>query len=133
MSSWKKDGFREVHPVADLPRSFRETAEYLREHAASEHAACAWEKAAEILEDALGELQIATITLDEAEAESGYSRGHLRRLIREGVVPNSGTENHPRILRRDVPRKPGHGVRQDRSQDVTCLTQVARVIARGGT
>ena len=118
--------------VDALPGSFRETAKYLREHAASEQAACAWEKAAEKLEGALGEARTETLTLEEAEAESGYSRSHLRRLIREGVVPNEGTENRPKILRKDLPRKPGHGVRPDGRRDVNCRTQVARVIAQGG-
>ena len=120
-----------MDPVDDLPDSFRETAAYLREHAASEQAACAWEKAAEKLESVLGEARTEALTLEDAEAESGYSRSHLRRLIREGVVPNSGTESDPRILRRDVPRKPGHGVRQDRSRDLFCRTQAARAIATG--
>lgn len=122
-----------MDPVDTLAESFRETAKYLREHAASEQAACAWEKAAEKLESVLGEARTETLTLGEAEAESGYSRSHLRRLIRDGVVPNAGSENRPQILRRNLPRKPGHGVRPDRSRDVYCRTQVARVIAQGGT
>ena len=119
----------ELHELVD---SFRETASYLQEHGA-EQAACAWEKAAEKLENVLGEARTEALTLEEAEAESGYSRSHLRRLIRDGVVPNSGTENRPKILRKNLPRKPGHGVRQDGSRDVFCRTQVARVIAQGGT
>ena len=119
--------------IEDLPAQFRETATYIRENAASEQAACAWEKAAEKLENVLGEARTEALMLEEAEAESGYSKSHLRRLIREGVVPNSGTENRPRILRKNLPKKPGHGVRQDRNRDVNCRTQVARVIAQGGT
>ena len=110
--------------------SFRETARYLQEHGAKQ-AACAWEKAAEKLEMVLGEARTRALTLEEAEAESGYSRSHLRRLIRQGVVRNSGIENHPRILRRDLPRKPGHRVRQEPSRDLSCRTQAARAIAQG--
>ena len=122
-----------MDPVDSLAKSFRETAQFLRAYSASEQAACAWEKAAELLENVLGEVRTETLTLGESEAESGYSRSHLRRLIRQGVVPNSGTESEPRILRRELPRKPGHGVREELRRELSCRTQVARVIARGGT
>ena len=115
-----------------LPGSFRETAKYLREHAASEQAACAWEKAAEKLEGALGDARTEALKLEEAEAESGYSRSHLRRLIRDGIVPNAGTENRPKILRKDLPKKPGHGVRQRQNQGVSSKTQVATRVIQGG-
>ena len=120
-----------MDPVDDLPDSFRETAAYLREHAASEQAACAWEKAAEKLESVLGQARTEALTLEKAEAESGYTRSHLRRLIRDCIVLNSGTESEPKILRRDLPRKPGYGVRQRRNRGLSSRTQAARAIATG--
>ena len=116
-----------------LPEFFREKATQLREDAAAEQPARAYERCAELLEAALRHSLLEALPLREAEIESGYSKSHLRRLIRDGVVPNAGTENRPRILRRNLPRKPGHGVRQDGSRDVFCRSQVARVIAQGGT
>jgi hypothetical protein len=39
-------------------------------------------------------------------AEAGIPLLHLGRLVRDGVIPNAGRERSPRILRRDLPRKP---------------------------
>ena len=117
--------------LAKLPTHFRETAEFLREKASAEQAACAWEKAAVEVEKSLRESLLEPLTLEIAGLESGYSRSHLRRLVRQGVVPSCGTESEPRILRRDLPRKPGHGVRQGRRSELFCRTQAARAIATG--
>ena len=46
------------------------------------------------------------VTLTEATALSGYSRDHLRRLIREGRIPNHGRRGSPRIAVLDLPIKP---------------------------
>lgn len=49
-----------------------------------------------------------SLTLTEAAAESGYTAGHLGRLIRAGALPNSGRAGAPRIQRRHLPvRGPG--------------------------
>jgi hypothetical protein len=53
--------------------------------------------------DASGE---TLLTLVDAAAESGYSADHLGRLVRDGVIPNAGRANAPKIRRRDLPRKP---------------------------
>ena len=45
------------------------------------------------------------LSLAAASAESGYSRDHLARLIRQGTIPNAGRPNAPRVRRRDLPRK----------------------------
>jgi hypothetical protein len=47
------------------------------------------------------------LTLKQAARESGLSAEHLGRLVREGTIPNAGRWHAPRILRRDLPRKPG--------------------------
>ena len=117
--------------LQDLPGAFCETAEYLRDHAASEQAARAWEKAAERVEDALQRSNLELLRLNEAEVESGYTRGHLKRLIRTGLIPNLGTESAPRIQRSDLPRKPGFRVAGSRSCGVSSRAQAARAIATG--
>jgi hypothetical protein len=117
--------------VQDLPQAFRQTAAYLREHAASEQAACAWERAAEKVEEALKDSSLELLSLEEAEVESGYTRSHLRRLLRERVIPNSGTESDPRIQRNNLPRKPGFDIGRSRPWDLCSRTQAARAIAKG--
>lgn len=46
------------------------------------------------------------LNLQRASAESGYSAGHLGRLVREGSIPNCGRPKAPLIRRKDLPRKP---------------------------
>ncbi len=48
------------------------------------------------------------LTLAEASHVSGYSRGHLARLIRTGHIGNAGRQGAPRIRRKDLQTKPGH-------------------------
>src|SRR4051812_5177497 len=45
------------------------------------------------------------LSLAAASSESGYSRDHLARLIRQGTIANAGRPNAPRVRRRDLPRK----------------------------
>ena len=45
------------------------------------------------------------LTLGQAARESGYSAGHLGRLVRDGTIPNAGRPNAPKIRRADLPRK----------------------------
>ena len=54
--------------------------------------------------------QNEALNLHDASNESGYSPDHLGRLVRDGTLPNAGDSYAPRILRRDLPRKPGYGV-----------------------
>ena len=69
------------------------------------------------------------LELSQAAAESGYSTDQLRRHIKGGKIPNAGPEHSPRVLRRDLPRKPGHGIALEPTLAPTCRTQAARVIA----
>lgn len=46
-----------------------------------------------------------TLTLTEAALESGYSAGHLGRLVRNKTIPNAGRPNAPKIRRADLPWK----------------------------
>lgn len=114
--------------VRKLPAVWRERAEYVRDNAGAEQAAHVWEKAASELEVVLRDSGLEPLSLDEAEAESGYSRAHLRRLLRQGVIQNAGTESHPLILRSQLPRKPGCGTFGPRLSVAGSGVQAARVI-----
>jgi hypothetical protein len=46
------------------------------------------------------------MSLKEASAVTGYSSGHLGRLIRDGKVHNLGTKKRPKVRYADLPRKP---------------------------
>jgi hypothetical protein len=70
------------------------------------------------------------LTLHEAAEESGYTRNHLNRLLREQAIPTSG-EGEPRILRSHLPKKPGQGVAPPVHSGPITRTQVARAIAEG--
>ena len=58
-------------------------------------------------ESAFRDEHLRSLTLTEAAKESGYSPGHLGRLVREGLLPNAGRPNAPRIRSADLPRKAG--------------------------
>jgi hypothetical protein len=47
------------------------------------------------------------ITLARAAEISGYSAEHIGRLVRQGKVSNVGRKGAPRVLARDLPRRPG--------------------------
>ena len=57
------------------------------------------------------------LTLAEAAKESGYSAGHLGRLIAEGRIENVGKKGAPRIRRGDLPRKPAPRPPRDSKTD----------------
>jgi hypothetical protein len=46
-----------------------------------------------------------TFSLTRAARVSGYSAGHLGRLVRAGTIPNAGRRHAPRIRRANLPRK----------------------------
>ncbi len=114
----------------DLPAAFQEAAAIAREYAADERAAAIWERAAEMAEQSLRRSGLERLTLQQAEAESGYSRDHLRRLIDEGTIPDASVADGSRaILRKDLPRKPGHGVAAVRPTVASSRVQAARAVA----
>ncbi len=91
----------------DLPHAWREQADVQRDLAA-EGQACTFEHCAKQLEVALDSYAKETLTISQAAIQSGYNEETLRRLVREGVIPNAGRPNAPRIRRADLPLKPGH-------------------------
>ena len=62
--------------------------------------------AAQQLEQYVEQCAEEPLKLGQAAAESGYTPGHLGRLVLEGSIPNAGMKGSPRIRRRDLPRKP---------------------------
>ena len=90
--------------VEGLPADWRRKAKSLRRYG-GETPATAIERCAEDLEATLRERDETTLSLVEAARESGYSRDHLGRLVRDGKIPNAGRPNAPRIARRHLPRK----------------------------
>ena len=50
--------------------------------------------------------ELTPLSLIAAAQESGYSPTHLGREVKAGRIPNAGRFNAPKILRRDLPKKP---------------------------
>jgi len=115
----------------DLSPSWRSLAETFREHAA-EPLALAYERCAEQLDLALAQADDELLTVTQAAAETGYSQRHLRRMVADGTIRQAGTPNRPRLLRSELPRKPGHGIALPRPEPASSITQVARAIATRG-
>lgn len=89
----------------ELPSLWRARAERLREYAPA--AATAFQEAAAELEQGLQAEANEVLTLRQASEYCGYSRDHLRRLVREGRLTNMGRKHAPRVRRGDLPRRPG--------------------------
>jgi len=115
--------------LRDLPAHWRSRARELARYAPP--AAQAFEAAAEELERALATADLEPLTLAEAAAECGYSRSHLRRLIRQGRLPHTIADGEIRVLRCNLPRKPGHGVAAARLRVASSRAQAARAVAIG--
>jgi hypothetical protein len=91
--------------LRQLAESWRTEAGRLRQFEAHGQAA-ACEQLADELEATLASWDVTHLTVREASEQSGYSEEHLRRLVRQGQIPNAGRPNSPRIFLRDLPRKP---------------------------
>ncbi len=117
---------------ADLPAAFKTIATVARVYTADERAAAIWERAAEMVEESLRLSGLERLKLLQAALESGYTVDHLRRLIDEGTIPNaSGADGSRAILRKDLPKKPGHGVAAMRPTVASSRLQAARAVAEG--
>ena len=95
-----------VQPLFRPAERLREDAKTLHRRGADAQAR-ALESAAEDLERAVKDWLREPLTTEKASAESGYSADHLRRLVREGKLPNAGTKGSIHIRRIDLPSKPG--------------------------
>jgi len=88
----------------------------------------AFREAAQTAAAFLADFEAEELSLEEAARESGYTRGHLRRLISEGQIP--ATEAG-RIERRHLPRKPRACGPRSKSA-IPSASEIARQIVEGG-
>lgn len=116
-----------LDPLRDLADTWEEEAETLRGRGAHRQAE-ALESAAEDLQKRISYWTKKPLSPAKAATESGYTADHIRRLIREGKVPNAGDESSPRIERRHVPRKPGHALGNVSGERVGSRSRVARAV-----
>ena len=63
---------------------------------------------ADMIEAALQEQRKITTDLEGAERYSGYSKSHLRKLVRDCVIKNIARKHAPRFIVDELPIKPGH-------------------------
>lgn len=120
--------------VVELVEDWKARARKLREWAAAEEAAKAWEAAAAELEAVVVGHAERRLNLQEAAAASGYSPDHLGRLLREGRVPNAGRTHAPRIRAGDLPLKPGQtrGARNGHDAAGVPRAHIVRRVVNGG-
>ena len=115
----------------DLTAQWRDEANTLRRRGASAQAV-ALESCADDLERALRERDNELLNLTEAALLSGYSSEHLGRMVRDGVIPNAGRPNAPRIRHGDLPRKVGLPPDHEPVHIAdTSRSQIARSIVQG--
>jgi hypothetical protein len=88
----------------NLSERWRKDAELLRRHGALE-AAMTKETCADELDAYSREHHLEALTLTQAAAESGYSAGHIARLLETGRLPQAGEKYAPRVRRKDLPLK----------------------------
>ncbi len=89
---------------AELAATWRQEAEVLRRRGASTQADLLDSCAEDLLRWAR-ERELEALTLEQAAAESGYSRRGLERAVEEGRLSNVGQPGHPRIARGELGRK----------------------------
>ena len=115
--------------VCGLVAGWRARAADLREWAAAEQAAVAWEHAAQELEERLRAEGEELLNLTQAAGLCGYSADHLGREVRAGRISNAGRSNAPRIRRSDLPRKPGALLYTDTGANVVGVRgRIARAV-----
>jgi hypothetical protein len=94
---------------AALAARWREDAQVLRRYGATSRARLLEQMAAE-LEATTAADATATVALSVAAEVSGFTRAHLRRLIREGKLGTEATEGtEPQVHLSDLPRKAKQG------------------------
>lgn len=113
----------------NLPHLWRERAEQLREWGGSAAVARLWERAATELEQALRAAGGEVLTLTEAAAVCGLSRGHLSDMIRAGRLPNAGRKFAPRVRRADLPATKRHPAPAHLPRRVPSRRDIAEIVA----
>lgn len=116
-----------MHAVNELLSTWRAEADVLRSYG-DDRGADLVEHLAVRLETALRKAQHEELTLDQAAQASGYSKRRLRELVAEGKVPNAGEKGRPRILRADLPKKPG---REKPTGEYNAAADARRILTGG--
>jgi hypothetical protein len=121
--------------VAALVDRWRTNAALLRSYGAPGHARLL-ERLAADLEAELAAESSPVVDLAGAVFLSGYSRAHLRRLLRTGRLLNLGTDDAPRFNAADLPRKPGFCPAEQKAcnpsqNGLDSRLQVARAVVSG--
>lgn len=116
-------------------RQWHEHATILRSYG-DEPRAAMLDRLADQLENDTCETDGARVDLSEAVELTGYSRGHLRRLLLAGKLRNVGTAAAPKFLVTELPRKPAPRNAMlsscgDHIAPVVSRLQVARAIVLG--
>jgi len=88
----------------DLPKRWRQRAAELRDLGLESQARC-FEACADELSADWVTWWTEPLMIAEAEAESGYSRSQIGRLVKDGTIANMGKDGAPRVRRCDLPRK----------------------------
>ncbi len=119
--------------VAELVEEWRGEAQLMSHRGLTESAALV-ESLANDLEETLQGLESDLLNLRESAAHSGYSPGHLSRLVRDGEIPNRGRPGAPRIRRSDLPMKRGHLTKSTFASDIReSKAAIVRSIADKGS
>jgi hypothetical protein len=92
--------------IPDRIRLWREDAAVLRRRGARRAAALLERLAAELEEDwHAQDARAELVDLRRAVELSGYTRGHLRRMIVDGDLTNHGSDTRPLVCAAELPRK----------------------------
>ncbi len=94
--------------LACITTRWRSEAEILHRRGADEQAAVL-ESCVSDLEEEARLFSLEEITLEQAAGESGYSYSALQKMVSDGTIQNVGKKGTPRVLRGDLPKKPGSG------------------------
>ncbi len=116
-----------MNPLLALAEKWRSDAAVLRTRGAASQADLLQSTAAE-LEETWRCFQFEEMTLSEAADESGYTRSALEKMLQRGDLRNAGKPSKPRVLRCDLPRKPGG--RQDEGPDIATEVLLATLGVR---
>jgi hypothetical protein len=121
--------------IPERIRAWRQDATVLRRYGDTRAADLLDRVAAELEADTQA-AQGARVSLADAVELTGYTRGHLRRLVVDGKLRNIGTDGNPEFLAAELPRKVRYVPEQGEAcggsvSGLTSRLQVARAIVRG--
>jgi hypothetical protein len=121
-----------AHSPAALAARWREHAQVLRHYGATRRARMLERMAAE-LERCTADEAAAVVDLSAASELTGFTRGHLRRLYRDGrLIPAAVEDGDPLFRVSDLPRKPGATPAADRPGPAPRI-QIARELIQKPT